>query len=330
MPRRSPRPDPELVSIQQAEADPAAADVPDRIRRALARGSAHIVTRAAGLVGEHGIEGLAADLLAAYARFRDEPAKDTGCYAKTAILEALDRVDHDDPTPFLEATTFEQLEKRGPTPPEDTAINVRVRGGLALVRLAYTDALLVLGRLLGDAHPHVRQAAAHGIAVHGDRRGAGLLLLQLTRGEPDPAALAAILRALVGLAPDFAIPLATKLLRDADLREVVAHALVESDHADAIALVIRGAEAALLADERAALLRALGLSRRDAPRELLLRTVAQAHRADALVAVRALAIHHYDRGLAARAREAAAQHPSAEVLAEVDARFAPRGEPNRE
>jgi hypothetical protein len=53
--------------------------------------------RAATLVGELGLDALVPDLVAAFPRFFDDlPRADPGCSAKTAIVEALRRLGHDD------------------------------------------------------------------------------------------------------------------------------------------------------------------------------------------------------------------------------------------
>jgi len=295
----------ELAALEPACDDPSAEGATALLDAALASGHAHVVARAATVVKEHGLARHEGTLRAAWTRLvAAGPDADTGCHGKLAVLEALDYTEHSDTTPFLEATRYVQNEARWGKP-EDSAGNVRVRGALALTRLRYSDMLLVLGRLLADGSAHVREGSADALAEHGDRDGAGLLLLRLGVGEEEPSVMAALVRALFVLAPDEAACTVRPLLRDRTLRELVAHAAVSANVDDAVALLIDELAEQVLAADREVILRALGVSRRQVARNFLLSRVAEAGVSDARAAVLALGVHAYDPRLAEQVREAA-------------------------
>lgn len=314
----------ELAALAPAEAAPAGAGAAPRIAAALRSRHAHVLARAAAIVKEHALDVHRDALLDALAGLDPGAAKrDPGCYARVALLDALDHLEHADPAPFLAATRHVQMEKRW-GPPEDTAIGVRARGALALVRLRYSDALLVLGRLLADPQPQVRQAAATALGHHGDRLGAALLLLRLEVGEEDPAALAEHVRALVALAPDAAGPAVAPLLADPELRELVAHALIDANRDEGVELLLDELERCVLDTERAPLLRALAVSRRPAARAHVLAVVAGGAAAEARLAIEALAVHAFDPRLREDVRAAAARNDRADLGEVVDRAWGPR------
>jgi hypothetical protein len=282
-----------------------------------------VCARAAQAVREMRWAAGADELLAAYARMAVDGAKhDPGCFGKLAVLEALDHLEHVDPEPFEAATRYVQLEKRW-GPREDTATGVRVRGLFALTRLRFTDLLLVAGRLLADREPPVRHAAATALAEHGDRDGAALLLLRLEQetSEPDPATLAECIRALFVLAPDHGATTAMRYLRDAELRELTAHAIAAARQDSGIELLAAELAASIRADERAPIIAALGASRHQRAREIVLGLVGAAPRADALAAIAALAVHSYDPSLAREVRAIAATNSAADLGAAIAEAF---------
>ncbi len=305
----------ELEDLAPVEAHPARRDAGERLARALASTHAHVVARAAAVIAEHRLDGHADALLGTYERMlRDAGKADPGCHAKTAVLEALDHTEHADGAPFLEASRYQQWERRWGGV-DETAGSVRARGALALVRLRYEDALLVLGRLLADEQTQVRQVAATALAEHGDRDGAALLLLRIGVGEPDPAALTEQVKALFRLAPDHGGPAVRPLLADRSLRELVAHALADSGTDEAIDLLLAEMGSCVLASDREALIRALGISRRPAAREALLGLVERGNAGDAPAAVRALAVHSYDPALRDQVFQAASRNEAVELAA---------------
>ena len=72
------------------------------LKRSLADKSAHVVARAAAVVGELGITELAPDLETSIEPFFTEPVKtDKGCIAETAIIKCLAKLEEGSPDVFL-------------------------------------------------------------------------------------------------------------------------------------------------------------------------------------------------------------------------------------
>jgi HEAT repeat protein len=286
------------------------------LREALASRDAGRVEQAAKLVRTHGLRGVEDALVSAYRALVGRSQADPSCLAKEAVLAALDAAEHDDALLFVEAAQHTQQE-RGKPGARDTAGRVRVRGVLGLARLGHADALAIFGARLADPDPEVRAATAQAIAHRGQRDGAGLLLLKLGVGDDHPNISLECLRGLFALAPDLAVPEARRLLRVADerVRESILHALGAAG--DDRALEVLQDELGLhsLAQQRAPIIEALGLSVRPRARAILLELVADGSESDAGAALRALSIHRYDPKLVAQLREAVAQHGGASLQA---------------
>ena len=303
-------------------ADPSPSRV-EQLRDALSDKQALVVARAAAVVREERITELEDALLTAYSRFLEDATKrDPGCHAKFAILEALDHLERIDPEPFLSATSYRQLEKAW-GPPDDTAVGMRGRGALALARLQYSDTLLVLGRLLADPEPSVRAVAAQATAFHGRRDGAALLVLRLQAGETDSDVVSACIEALCRIAPHHARPLVDQMLRDEALNDLVAYAVVASESDEAIAILIDNLENTVRSDIRTIVITALGVSRRDPARTLLLTTIAEGNPTDAEACVRGLGVHSYDPRVAKAVRSAASKNKDAELDHIIEEIFPP-------
>ena len=279
--------------------------------------------RAARAIREHRIEGLDAELGAAFARFLENPVKtDPGCTAKLAALEALDYGESMDEGPFLRGVRTFQLEGAW-GPPEDTAAGVRARAIVALARLGVGDFELLCAERLCDPTPPVRQAAAEALAHRGVRSGAALALLKLRTGDEDPMVLLSCMSTLLALAPDVGLE---EVCRDLDgpnkeRREVAALALGESRLDDALTALLGAYARCIRPTERALLLQAVALHRSDRALDALLRTIATARPADARAAIAALAPRKHEPGLAGRVRQAAAENAQEDVGALVRTTF---------
>ena len=91
-----------LGALRELAAQEANDDTLDEIRRALADKNNLVVAKAAGIVAEQEIAGVADDLVAAFDRFLINPVRsDKGCSAKTAVADALYHVAHGDEEVFL-------------------------------------------------------------------------------------------------------------------------------------------------------------------------------------------------------------------------------------
>jgi len=216
--------------------DPDMSGRDDTLTRALRSKNAHLVARAAPLVREAERERFTAPMLAAYEhlfggagpRGADATKLDPACLGKSALAEALDRLEHPLEGPFRRGLVH--VQKEGPYPPSDSATGLRARCGFALVRLRVGDALEVLADLMTDPEPSVRAAGAEAVAYHGDERGIALLRMKLRHGDPEPDALSAAALAYMRLAPPAGLVWASGMLigGSRDAREAAAIALGEA------------------------------------------------------------------------------------------------------
>src|SRR6266852_5744188 len=86
-----------VAHLKTLRNDPHSSAALTELRKVLADRSNYVVARAAEIVGEFEIRTLAPELVAAFHRLTIEPAKtDPQCLAKTAIVEALVKIEQDD------------------------------------------------------------------------------------------------------------------------------------------------------------------------------------------------------------------------------------------
>lgn len=286
--------------------DPSVADARARLIAGLASARSIVVLQAASLVREHRIEGLEAELAAAFARLLEDPVKrDPGCHAKLAILEALDYLEVNDEDTFFLGARYVQKEPAW-GPPVDTATSVRARSVLALARTGHPDLPLLAAEMLVDPEPPVRQAAADALAYRESRASAAPLLLKLVTGDADPMVTLAVMSALLATAPDWVLPrLKERLDANDDTTELAALALGQSRRDDALALLLAALESCVRSRDRAVYLRAIGLHRSDRALEAMLAVIAADNATDARAAVLALGPRRFDPGVRERVTEAA-------------------------
>jgi len=224
-----------LLALRRVRASPGTEESRQELGRVLRGEGSHAVARAAALVGELGLEALVPDLVAAFPRFMEKlPRADPGCSAKTAIVEALRRLGHDDRELYRRGAGHVQMEPvfGGRV---DTAVDLRGASALALAETAPVDVLVDLANLLADPEPPVRISAARAIAAHG--RGAGIPLLHLKAGagDPEPRVVSECLLGLLRLDAREELPfVASFLQKGGDSAEAAAVALGESRLAEAL------------------------------------------------------------------------------------------------
>jgi hypothetical protein len=260
-----------LAALRRVRDDPDAAASREELRRVLQAEGSHAVARAAAIAGEAGLEPLVPELAASFPRFlAGLPRADPGCSAKTAIVEALRRLGHDDAALYRQAARHVQLEPvfGGKV---DTAVELRGAAALAIGELGKGDALALLAELLADPEPAVRIQAARAVAAHASDAGAPLLRLKALCTEPEPRVVAECLLALLHLDASGQRDFVASFLSKPDaLAEAAAIALGESRAAEAF-LLLRGwlPEASRRGLRRTAFV-ALAALRRDEAIELLL------------------------------------------------------------
>ena len=285
-----------LTRLTALRADPHAPGAADELRAALGARSNLVVARAAEIVGEWELRDYTADLVRAFDHFlTDAVRRDPTCAAKTAVAEALLKLEHDDAELFIRGLGHVQPEPVwGGT--EDTAAALRATCALGLARANPPDVLLQLANLLADPQTDARVGAARAIAAAGRPGAAPLLWYKTLVGDAEVAPLYACFAALLALEPERAPAHVGRFLRVANpaLAEAAALALGDT-RLPAAAPVLR--EAWQAADDpalRGACLDALARLGDEAAFDFLLDLLANAPPHDAYAARRALAVYRDD------------------------------------
>jgi hypothetical protein len=323
--RKKPTVEDELAEVAEALRDPTSHQ--DRLRQVLERGSSVPAARVAATIGSRHLAGFEDSLLQCFKRFTQNPIKsDPGCRAKLAALDALDHLEWPDPAPFLEASRYVQKEPSW-GPPIDTAGGVRSRAIVALARIRFSDLALVAAELLADPLPAVRRAAVEALIHHGERAGAGLVLLKLRSGDEDHLVILTGASALLALAPDWALRELEPMLfgDDESRRELATIALGQSGREDALDLLLSYLERAVSTDDRAPVLRAMGTHRSERARDFLLQRIADGSEPEARAAIESLGARNFEPGLGALVSEAAKRNDRAELEGIVEKSFGRQG-----
>jgi hypothetical protein len=273
--------DAELAQLESLrDADAASTLAP--LRKALTNKNNFIVAKAAKLVASHRHSGLIDELLAAFERFRDDPAKtDPQCWAKEAIAQALATLEYQEPEVYL---TGMRTFQGGFASDAATALRGICAMGLVQCRsLSNTQVLRYLLPLFADKELPVRVNAARAVEQIGTDASALLLRLRAELASDEPELLGACYSGVLRLEGPSAIPWAAKFLESpkAGPRDEPDEAATEA--AFAIAETRTEAAATLLQsvykrtrdkDFRATLLTALALTRQDAAIEFLFSLIA--------------------------------------------------------
>ena len=296
--------------------DPSSAGSREELRQALSREGAPAAAKAATIAAEAGLVDLAPELVAAFRRFLTGlPRSDPGCAAKTAIVEALLRLDHEDEEVLAVGIRHVQREPvlGGQV---DTAPPLRAVCARGLARTSGPDVLVALAELLADPEAPARAAAAHAIGNHGAAAGVPLLRHKVRAGDEEPRVTTECLVSLLHLDPEGSLPFVSALLEEAplpgrggrDLSECAADALGESHLEGAFPVLRDWLPRARACGLGPVALRALATLRRDEAFDFLLELVRNAEEPAACDAIAALA-GQCDEALRVRLRGAAASRP---------------------
>ena len=165
-----------LLALRRVRDNPETEESRKELGRVLSSEGSHAVARAAAIVGRAGDRGARPRPGRAPSRASsmDSRRADPGCAAKTAIVEALRRLESDDRALYRRGAGHVQMEPvfGGRV---DTAVGPARGLGARPRRTAGGDVLVDLANLLADPEPPVRISAARAVAAHG-------------RGGGDPAA----------------------------------------------------------------------------------------------------------------------------------------------
>jgi len=321
---RAPSAKDEIASLTKLRADPRAATAGDQLDAALSRRSAAVVAAAARIVGEAELTEQTAAMTEAFARFMQDPTKrDKGCLAKTALADALYKIEADVPDVFLTGIRHVQLEPVWGGK-EDTAMELRGVCALGLVRINHHDVVIELAELLADPHVMARCSAARAIAYGRFRdQGLPLLRLKVRAGDDDPRVLEACMEALMTLDAEHSLPFVTSYLEDEDVarRETAALALGGSRRPEAVAPLRALLERSVTEEERRLAMLALAMLRQESALTLLLGILEDGSEHRAREVIETLATYRHDGELLRRVTETADERGDPQLSAFARERF---------
>jgi len=304
-----------LEQLNQLRADPTAEESIAQLRSILQSRHAIAMAQAAKLVGKFELFTLQPDLVTAFDRCLVKPVEtDPNCHAKTAIADALYRLNAHQADLFLQGLHHVQRESvwGGQA---DTAANLRGICAMGLVRMNYPEAMTELADLLADREAPARIAAARAIAYSENVQGVPLLRLRLLIGD-EPAVTSECIAALLKLSPQKSLDLAMRFLTDPapQTQELVALALGESRLPAGLEILTAWWQKQADPELRQTGLLAIAMLRTDAALDFLLALIATGRLLDAQNAIAALQIYRQDPTLWQRAQTAAAQREDATRL----------------
>ncbi|MBV8632153.1 MAG: hypothetical protein JOZ83_14580 [Silvibacterium sp.] len=206
--------DAQLASIEALRDHPDEACVAP-LRAALKHQNNYVVSKAADMAAQRRLEPLLSDLVAAFDRFFEDPAKrDPQCWAKNSISRALAALELQDPKPFLRGLKHIQLE---PTwgGSSDSAGPLRGTCALALVQcrsVPETGLLRHLIDVLVDSDKTARNDAVRALEQLGSPAAALLLRLRAQLGDDEPEITGACYAAVLSIEGVAALPWAARFL----------------------------------------------------------------------------------------------------------------------
>jgi hypothetical protein len=197
------------------------AEIADKLRPFLRQANNLLVGRAADLARELDARVLLPDLVSAFERFLDAPAKsDPQCWAKNALSKALHHLGCDRSALFLEGMRLHQYEPvwGGQS---DVAGTLRANCAHALIdchELTHQDQLLHLLSLAADIDKAVRAEVMRAITAAGGDSAILLLRLRaLTAGpEEDPSVIGQCYAGVLSLEGTAAVPFVAQFLSNQD------------------------------------------------------------------------------------------------------------------
>jgi HEAT repeat protein len=318
-----------LSAIRQLRELQPSPQVTGDLRAALGDKSNLIVAAAAAIVGDQNHIDLSADLEAAFDRCLVDPLKnDKLCRAKIAIVQALDKLEHERTDIFLRAASHVQLEPvwGGSA---DTAAPLRAAAILALARINYHSLLPLLVDSLTDSEKEVRIAAAQALGHHGSEPASLLLRLKARMGDNEPDVISECLSGLLTCSPKENLPFVSQFLDSVDpsIREAAILALGRSRLPEAFDLLKKSLQQHPIGLNEEIFL-AMAMLRLPVAAEFLLEVVATDGDTSASGALSALLIYRYDPALRDRIADAVRKNGSRALRAkfERDSRTAESGE----
>jgi len=266
------------------------------LRKALADRASLVAAEAARVAGEIHAMDLIPDLLAAYSRLFEDPAKtDSKCWGKTAIIKALTILDYSESPPYIRGSTHVQMEPVWGGQ-EDAAGPLRSNCILALPQcsdLRRSDVFRHLVDSLVDPLDPVRLEAVRTIEQMNGDEASLILRLKARAGDLRPAVTGRVFDAILNLESEKGLAFVSEFLKSADVevRDEAALAMGLWRHPKAIQILIAAWNNTINRDFRSVLLRAISSSREESALEFLLHLVKEGSSHHAASALDALELH---------------------------------------
>lgn len=274
------KPDPVEEALDRLAAlknEAAGASVTAEVKSFLKNRSNLVVARAAKVACHARTPELVPDLVAAFHRLMQNPAKlDKTCAATNEIATALYELDYVEPEIFLLGIHHVQMEGSF-GPPVDVAAKLRAISALGLARTNHPAALDEIVSLLVDEWPDARIGAIRALAVNGGQAGALLLKLKLLTGDSEPDVLAECFSGMLTAAPERSLRLIAGFAdsEDTGIAEAALLALGSSRLPEAFDLLKDKWERTAGGPLRKAVLVGMAMIRSDAAIEFLLTLLAE-------------------------------------------------------
>ena len=268
----------------------------EELRAYLRHKSNLVVAKAAQLIREFELHDLRADLVRAFDRFMQDPAKtDRGCSAKTEIVRALESLGVPEGALFLAGIHHVQMEGSF-GPPIDTAAGLRASSAMGLVHMNHPDAILEIVTLLVDREADARVGAVRALGWSGRPESVPLLRLKALQPEPSVDVMGECFTALLAIAPESSVDFVARNLDspDAAVVEAAALALGESHLPAAMETLINKWGVYAADTLRSALVAGLALARTDSAFEFLFSRVETGNEKIGAEIIGALAVYRHD------------------------------------
>ena len=282
-----------IEALQSLRTAPSSPSTLEHLRKSLKERNNYLVSKAATIAGELGLQSLVPDLLAAFDRFlTDAPKSDPQCWAKNSIAKALKDLGHRDAAVFLRGMAHFQPEPVWGGH-QDTAATLRGTCALALVEcpLGDLEILVRLTDLLADPEKPVRIDAARAIAQLGRPEGMPVLRLKALLGDGEPEVVWQCFASLLSLSPRESVGFVGRFLNASgeDVRLEAVAALGECREPEALDALRAHWRNERSPESKKAMLVTLAACRQPATIEFLVSIVEQAQVPDAAAAIVALA-----------------------------------------
>ncbi len=288
--------DDKLAALRKLRGQSLSSEQQAELKKSLGDRSNLVVAAAAAIAGENTSIELAKDLEAAFDRFLVNPVKDDKlCRAKIAVVQALDKMEHDRADVFQKAASHVQLEPVWGGS-EDSAAPLRAAAIVALARIEGSRSLSLLVDAMTDPAKDVRIASAMAMGAVGGEAAGLLLRLKARLGDRDPDVLSECLSGLLSVNPRENLPIVAGFLEPGNAAhcEAAALALGKSRLPEALEPLKACWRQSLFSEAGPQVLLAIAMLRLPAAIDYLVELVASDSEKEATSALSALKIHNYD------------------------------------